>query len=223
MSACRKGSPRRSASSPCSTSSPRSATGRTRRRLRVAGGEIRFEDVRFAYANRRRGAARRDASSCRRARRWRWSAPRARARARSSTSSRASTTSAAGAVPIDGADVRDVTLASLRAAIALVSQEVSLFDDTVRANIAYGRLRRQRGRDRRRGARRPPPTTSSARCRRATTPWSASTASSSRAASASASPSRAPCCKNAPILLLDEATSALDTESERQVQAALRR
>ena len=46
----------------------------------------------------------------------------------------------AGAVTIDSNDVRQVTLASLRAAIALVSQEVSLFDDTVRANIAYGRF-----------------------------------------------------------------------------------
>ena len=40
---------------------------------------------------------------------------------------------------LDGQDVREVTLASLREAIALVSQEVDLFDDTVRANIAYGR------------------------------------------------------------------------------------
>ncbi|MGH6953248.1 MAG: ABC transporter ATP-binding protein, partial [Alphaproteobacteria bacterium] len=44
-----------------------------------------------------------------------------------------------GRVTIDGVDVRDVTLASLRASIGLVSQEISLFDDTVRANIAYGR------------------------------------------------------------------------------------
>ncbi|WP_144300151.1 ABC transporter ATP-binding protein [Elioraea rosea] len=45
-----------------------------------------------------------------------------------------------GRVLIDGQDVRGVTLASLRAAIALVSQDVTLFDDTVRANIAFGRL-----------------------------------------------------------------------------------
>src|SRR5690606_36861242 len=44
-----------------------------------------------------------------------------------------------GRITVDGVDVRDVTLASLRAGIALVSQEISLFDDTVRANIAYGR------------------------------------------------------------------------------------
>src|SRR5207248_2376853 len=45
-----------------------------------------------------------------------------------------------GAISIDGQNVRSVTLASLRASIALVAQEVSLFDDTMRANIAYGRF-----------------------------------------------------------------------------------
>src|SRR6059058_2614792 len=45
-----------------------------------------------------------------------------------------------GAISIDGKDVRAVTLESLRASIALVAEEVSLFDDTVRANIAYGRF-----------------------------------------------------------------------------------
>jgi ATP-binding cassette, subfamily B, bacterial MsbA len=44
-----------------------------------------------------------------------------------------------GAILIDGQDVRDVTLASLRQAIAVVSQDVVLFDDTIRANIAFGR------------------------------------------------------------------------------------
>src|SRR3546814_19218507 len=45
----------------------------------------------------------------------------------------------AGRITVDGQDVRDVTLASLRAAIGIVTQEPALFDDTVRANIAYGR------------------------------------------------------------------------------------
>ncbi|NQV57108.1 MAG: ABC transporter ATP-binding protein, partial [Rhodospirillales bacterium] len=44
-----------------------------------------------------------------------------------------------GAVSIDGIDIRDTTQKSLRAGMALVSQEIMLFDDTVRANIAYGR------------------------------------------------------------------------------------
>jgi subfamily B ATP-binding cassette protein MsbA len=46
---------------------------------------------------------------------------------------------AAGRIAVDGRDVRDFTLASLRAQIAVVSQETVLFNDTVRANIAYGR------------------------------------------------------------------------------------
>src|SRR5207245_6903589 len=45
-----------------------------------------------------------------------------------------------GSILIDGQDVRRITIASRRGAIALVAQEVSLFDDTVRANIAYGRF-----------------------------------------------------------------------------------
>src|SRR5690606_28302116 len=44
-----------------------------------------------------------------------------------------------GSVTVAGHDVRDLTLSSLRAAIALVSQETALFDDTILANIAYGR------------------------------------------------------------------------------------
>jgi subfamily B ATP-binding cassette protein MsbA len=126
-----------------------------------------------------------------------------------------------GAISIDGQDVRAVTLASLRAAIALVAQEVSLFDDTVRANIAYGRF----------GA-------SEEQIEAAATAAGAdrfirelpqgyetlvgehgvllSGGQRQRLAIARAM------LKDAPILLLDEATSALDSESERQVQAALR-
>lgn len=127
----------------------------------------------------------------------------------------------AGAVHIDGQDVRAVTLASLRAATALVSQEITLFDDTVRANIAYGRH----------GA-------SEAEIVQAARHAAAddfirelpqgyetvvgehgvklSGGQRQRLAIARAM------LKNAPILLLDEATSALDTESERKVQAALK-
>ena len=43
-----------------------------------------------------------------------------------------------GAILIDGVDIRDVTLASLRAQIGIVTQETVLFDDTIAANIAYG-------------------------------------------------------------------------------------
>jgi subfamily B ATP-binding cassette protein MsbA len=126
----------------------------------------------------------------------------------------------AGLVTIDGTDVRDVTLASLRANIGLVSQEISLFDDTVRANIAYGK-----------------PQASDAEIEEAAKRAAAhdfivglpngydtqvggagvklSGGQRQRIAIARAM------LKSAPILLLDEATSALDSESERQVQAAL--
>ena len=127
---------------------------------------------------------------------------------------------AAGRVLIDGADVRDVTLASLYANIALVSQEITLFDDTVRANIAYGRA----GAD---------DADIIAAARNAAAdefiralPQGYDTMVGEKGVKLSGGQrqrlaiARAT-LKNAPILLLDEATSALDTESERQVQAAL--
>lgn len=125
-----------------------------------------------------------------------------------------------GSVQIDGNDVRAVSLASLRQALALVSQDVTLFNDTVRANIAFGKLDAtdeeiiaaaksadahdfimdmaggydspvgQRGNNLSGGQRQ--------------------RLSIARAI-----------LKDAPILLLDEATSALDTKSERRVQEAL--
>ncbi len=127
----------------------------------------------------------------------------------------------AGAVRIDGADVRDVTLASLRGSIGLVSQEVSLFDDTVRANIAYGRF----------GAR-DEEIEAAARAAAADdfiralpqgydTPVGEHGVKLSGGQRQRLSIARA-MLKNAPILLLDEATSSLDTESERHVQAALK-
>lgn len=126
----------------------------------------------------------------------------------------------AGSVSIDGNDLREVTLASLRAHVALVSQEVSLFDDTVRANIAYGRLDSN-------------PEEIEAAAQRAAAhdfitelPDGYDTVVGEHGIRLSGGQrqriaiARA-ILKNAPILLLDEATSALDTQSERQVQAAL--
>ena len=127
-----------------------------------------------------------------------------------------------GKVTIDGQDVRDLTMESLRNNIALVSQEILLFDDTVRANIAYGK----------------PDATEEEIVRAAADAGAAEFISEfpdgydthvgGRGAKLSGGQrqrlaiARA-MLKDAPILLLDEATSALDTETERQVQAALSR
>ncbi|MBP8821995.1 MAG: ATP-binding cassette domain-containing protein, partial [Brachymonas sp.] len=127
----------------------------------------------------------------------------------------------AGDILLDGVDVRDYTLKNLRQHIALVSQQISLFNDSIANNIAYGDL--------------------------AGTPREAVIAAA-KAAYADEFICRLPAgydtlvgengvllsggqrqrlaiaraiLKNAPLLILDEATSALDTESERHIQAAL--
>ena len=125
-----------------------------------------------------------------------------------------------GQILVDGENLRDVTVSSLRANIALVSQDITLFDDSVRSNIAYGKLDASddeiiaaataaeahefitglvSGYDTHVGGR----------------GLKLSGGQRQRIAIARAM------LKNAPILLLDEATSALDTETERQVQSAL--
>ena len=126
-----------------------------------------------------------------------------------------------GRVLIDGTDVRHVTLASLRGAIALVSQEVSLFDDTVRGNIAYGRFGASEAE-----------IVAAAKAAAAddfirALPQGYDTVVGEQGVKLSGGQRQRVAIaramlKNAPILLLDEATSALDTESERQVQAALK-
>ena len=127
---------------------------------------------------------------------------------------------AEGAVLIDGKDIRDLTLKSLRSQIAIVSQQVILFNDTVKKNIAYGDIERS----------------------------DTEIISAAKAANAHDFISRLPngydtligeggvrlsggerqrlsiaraIFKNAPILILDEATSSLDTESEHEVQKAI--
>jgi len=129
---------------------------------------------------------------------------------------------ASGRIAIDGQDIHDVTLESLRAAIGVVTQEAVLFDESVTDNIALGR-----------------PGASQDEIERAARDAAAhdfitelpqgyqtrvgegglklSGGQRQRIAIARAM------LRNAPILLLDEATSALDTESERQVQEALTR
>ena len=189
------------------------------RPLHIAGGEIRFDKVRFGYVP---GAAAIDGLSL--------TIPAGHTVALVGPSGAGKSTMLnliprffdidSGRIAIDGQDVRGVTIASLRSAIALVAQEVSLFDDSVSANIAYGRF----------GA------------------SFDEVEEAARAAAADAFIRELPqgydtmvgehgvrlsggqrqriaiaraMLKNAPILLLDEATSALDNESERQVQRAL--
>lgn len=125
-----------------------------------------------------------------------------------------------GQITIDGQDIREVTLGSLRDAISIVSQDVTLFDDTIRANVALGRL----------GA---PEEAIVAASKAAAAhefilaqPQGYDTIIGDRGSRLSGGQrqrlalARA-ILKDAPILLLDEATSALDTESERLVQDAL--
>jgi subfamily B ATP-binding cassette protein MsbA len=127
-----------------------------------------------------------------------------------------------GAVLIDGQDVRAVRLASLRRAIALVSQEVDLFDDTVAANIAYGQP------DASREAVVRAAIAASAHDFIAALPQGYDTAVGPSGASLSGGErqrigiARA-MLKDAPILVLDEATSAVDADAERAIRHALRR
>ena len=127
-----------------------------------------------------------------------------------------------GRVLIDGADVRDVTIPSLRAAIAVVSQEVVLFDDTIAANIGFGRSGASQEEIK-------------AAARAAAAHGFISRLSEGYAFRVGPGGGRLSggerqrislaraFLKNAPILLLDEATSALDSESEHLVQEALER
>jgi subfamily B ATP-binding cassette protein MsbA len=128
-----------------------------------------------------------------------------------------------GGILIDGAPNEDLTLASLRGNIALVSQDVVLFNDTVAANIAYGDA----------GNTSREQIEEAARAAHAhefimAMPDGYETLVGERGVKLSGGQrqrlaiARA-LLKNAPILVLDEATSALDSESERHVQAALDR
>lgn len=126
-----------------------------------------------------------------------------------------------GRITLDGHDLSDLTLSSLRANIALVSQEVVLFNDTIAANIAYGQMRNVPEAE----------IIAAAKAAHALEfindmPKGMQTLVGERGVRLSGGQrqriaiARA-LLKNAPVLILDEATSALDSESERHVQAAL--
>ena len=188
--------------------------------LAVSGGEIAFEGVRFGY---REGAAALDGIDL--------VVPAGRTTALVGRSGSGKTTllslvprffdPQAGRVLIDGRDLREITTRSLREVIALVSQDVVLFDDTLARNIGYGCsgatreeveaagraaaahdfiLALPQGYDTRVG------------------PGGVQLSGGERQR---VSLARA-FLKDAPILLLDEATSALDAEAEMKVQTALR-
>jgi subfamily B ATP-binding cassette protein MsbA len=128
----------------------------------------------------------------------------------------------AGVVRIDGADVRDVTVASLRDSIAYVGQEALLFDETVAANIAMGRPGASRG------AIEAAAEAAQAAGFISTLPKGYDTVVGPGGGRLSGGQrqriglARA-LLRNPRVLLLDEATSALDTENEAAVQMALAR
>jgi subfamily B ATP-binding cassette protein MsbA len=127
-----------------------------------------------------------------------------------------------GSITIDDQDLRDVTITSLRDAIAIVSQDVTLFDDTIEANIRLGRL------DAPHEAIVAAAKAAAAHEFIVAQPGGYATELGDRGMRLSGGQrqrialARA-ILKDAPILLLDEATSALDSESERLVQDALAR
>lgn len=125
-----------------------------------------------------------------------------------------------GAILLDGRDVREGTLRSLRSQVALVTQQSILFNDTVRNNVAYGRPEATMGE-----------VEEAARSAYAdgfirTLPQGYDTVVGEGGVKLSGGERQRLCIarallKDAPILILDEATSALDSESEEEVQRAL--
>jgi ATP-binding cassette subfamily B protein len=125
-----------------------------------------------------------------------------------------------GAITIDGIDIRDMTLRSLRSQIGIVQQDVFLFAGTIRENIVYGRLEATEGE-----------ILEAARRARldeviASLPAGLDTIIGERGVKLSGGQKQRLAIariflKNPPILILDEATSALDTETERAIQQAL--
>ena len=190
------------------------------RPLVLAGGEVRFDDVRFGYDPDREilgGVG--------------FVVPAGRTMAIVGPSGAGKSTLSrllfrfydvgAGAISIDGQDLRDVTQTSLRAAIGIVPQDTVLFNDTIRYNIAYGRP--GAGQDEIEAA---------ARLARihdfvVTLPQGYDTRVGERGLKLSGGEKQrvaiARTILKAPgILIFDEATSALDTQTEKEIQVSLR-
>ena len=191
------------------------------RDLKVTGGDLRFENVRFAYEPERPILKGVDIS-----------VPAGKTLAVvGPTGSGKSTLSRLlfrfyevneGAVRIDGQDVRDVTQSSLRAVIGVVPQDTVLFNDTIRYNIAYGRD----------GATEEEivEAAKSAQIHDfiASLPDGYETMVGERGLKLSGGEKQRVAIartilKNPPILILDEATSALDTGTEQEIQDSLKR
>ena len=125
-----------------------------------------------------------------------------------------------GRITIDGQDLRDVTQASLRAAIGMVPQDTVLFNDTIAYNIHYGRPEREHGRGR-----------AAAELAQigpfiASLPKGYDTPVGERGLKLSGGEKQRVAIartilKGPPILILDEATSALDTKTEQDIKSAL--
>ncbi|MBV9331538.1 MAG: ABC transporter ATP-binding protein/permease, partial [Alphaproteobacteria bacterium] len=187
--------------------------------LKVAGGEIRFDNVRFSYEPARtvlKGVS--------------FTVPAGSTLAIVGPSGAGKSTISrilfrfydisGGSVTIDGQDIRDVTQASLRAAIGIVPQDTVLFNDTVLYNIAYGRIGAPE--DEIKGAARYAQIDKFIR----ELPMGYAAMVGERGLKLSGGEKQRVAIartilKNPPILLLDEATSALDTHTEREIQSAL--
>lgn len=125
-----------------------------------------------------------------------------------------------GAILVNGIDIRDLTIASLRAQIGIVTQQSILFNDTVRNNIAYGDIRKGEA-----------DIIAAAKSANAydfimKMPDGFDTVIGEQGVRLSGGQRQRLCIarallKDAPILILDEATSALDSDSEQEVQRAL--
>ncbi len=188
--------------------------------LKLGGGEIRFEGVSFSYDARR--PILQDVG---------FTLPAGQSLAVVGSSGAGKSTIVRlmfrfydvdeGRILIDGQDIRDVTQATLRAAIGLVPQDTVLFNDTIRANIAYGRPHADQA-----------SIEKAAKAAQIHTfidglPDGYETVVGERGLKLSGGEKQRVAIarmvlKNPPILILDEATSALDSLTEQQIQTALR-